>query len=594
MSQTEVNVNDYDYIVIGGGTAGTVVARRLAEAKANYSVCLLEAGPSDEDAINSHIPARFDALIKSKYDWNYDTAPQKAFHNHIMAIPRGRLLGGCSAMNGTLICRGAKADYDRIASMGNPGWSWNDMLPFFKASETFHPVKWHQADMSVHGTDGPLHTEPHPGASISEKVLQSFIDCDYDYKPDMFAQGEFEGVGHAIRTVHKGIRSTSASFVHNFPKTNLTVRTGIFVDRIILEKNNGERQYKAIGVETHDDITGEPIIFKARKEIILSAGAYNSPMILMHSGIGCKKHLAEVNTNCKVDLPGVGNNLLDHPIVYTSYQVNDPSLTFDRFVYHDPNVLTSLIQEWHENKTGFLARFPFGTFALKRIDKTIQDPIWETAKSLHTHDDQLNYDPSGQLPNQPHIEFWNTELYFGAPHIQHSDDHPVNPINGEGVFTLITLLCAAQQRGTVRLSSNDPTDKPIIDHAHLTNELDVAILAEGCRLGHEVLLKGCGTKDIISGLWPKTTPYPKDTDGWKEHVRTFSGTCFHPGGTCKMAPDNDPMGVVDNRLRVRNVAGLRVADISILPLLNSGHTQAPAYAIGEKVAHMVLQDIDSS
>jgi choline dehydrogenase-like flavoprotein len=151
-----------------------------------------------------------------------------------------------------------------------------------------------------------------------------------------------------------------------------------------------------------------------------------------------------------------------------------------------------------------------------------------------------------------------------------------------------------QARGTVRLSSNDPTSKPIIDHAHLENELDVAILAEGCRLGHEVLMKGCGTKDIIIGLWPKTTAYPNNTADWKEHVRASSGTCYHPGGTCKMAPDNDPMGVVDSRLRVRNVEGLRVADVSILPLLNNGHTQAPAYAIGEKVAHMILQDASTS
>ena len=159
---------------------------------------------------------------------------------------------------------------------------------------------------------------------------------------------------------------------------------------------------------------------------------------------------------------------------------------------------------------------------------------------------------------------------------------------------MITLLCGAQQRGTVRLSSNVPTDKPLVDHAHLSNDLDLAVLAEGCRLGHEVLMKGCGTKDIISGPWPTTAPYPKDTAGWKEHVRTFSSTCYHPGGTCKMAPDHDPMGVVDNRLRVRGVTGLRVADVSILPLLNSGHTQAPAYAIGEKVAHMVLQDANTS
>jgi choline dehydrogenase-like flavoprotein len=134
------------------------------------------------------------ALIKSVYDWNYDTIPQKACNNRIIAVPRGRVLGGCSAMNGSLLIRGAKADYDRIASMGNAGWSWDEMMPFFKASETFHPAEWFEADLSVRGTNGPLHTEPYPLAPISEKILESFIDCGYDYKPDMFVQGEFEGL----------------------------------------------------------------------------------------------------------------------------------------------------------------------------------------------------------------------------------------------------------------------------------------------------------------------------------------------------------------------------------------------------------------
>ena len=143
--------------------------------------------------MNSQIPGGFFALFKTVHDWGYETIPQKACNGRIIPASRGRILGGCSAMNGTVLVRGAKGDYNRIASMGNPGWSWDEMMPFFKASETFHPAEWHQADLSVHGTDGPLHTEPCPLAPISEKVLESFIDCGYDYKPDMFVQGEFEG-----------------------------------------------------------------------------------------------------------------------------------------------------------------------------------------------------------------------------------------------------------------------------------------------------------------------------------------------------------------------------------------------------------------
>ncbi|CAF1006393.1 unnamed protein product [Rotaria sp. Silwood1] len=170
------------------------------------------------------------------------------------------------------------------------------------------------------------------------------------------------------------------------------------------------------------------------------------------------------------------------------------------------------------------------------------------------------------------------------------DGLPYNPVNGEGIFTTVAFLCGQQARGTVRLSFKDPTSKPIIDHAYLDNDLDVAVLAEGCRLCHEIIMKGRGTKDIIVGAWPKIVPHPNDMIGWKEHVRAFASTCFHPGGTCKMAPDNDPMGVVDSRLRVRNVKGLRVADVSILPLLNNGHPQILAYAIGEKAASLILED----
>ncbi|CAF3584287.1 unnamed protein product [Rotaria sp. Silwood1] len=551
MAQTTDDVSTYDYIIIGGGTTGIVAARRLAENNANFSVCILEAGPSNEDIVNSHMPGGWILMQKTPVDWCYETVPQKGCNNRIISLPRGRLLGGCSAANGTLVTRGPKADYDRIADMGNPGWS--------------------------------------------EKILESFIDSGFDYKPDMFVQGEYEGVGHVGRTAYNGIRSTSADFINKYDKTNLIVRTGAFVDRIILEKSDEkEGEYKAVGVEAHDNTNSQPIIIKANKEIILSAGAYNSPMVLMHSGIGSEKHLNEVGIGCKINLPGVGENLQDHIIVCTSYQVNDPNLTYDRFLYHHPDGLTLAVKEWQDTKTGVMTSLPLAVMALTRIDKTIQDPAWEAAKAKQQSKNSSNSDPTGQWPNQPHIELITTQLYMGLPDFLDADGLPYNPVNGEGIFTTVAFLCGQQARGTVRLSFKDPTSKPIIDHAYLDNDLDVAVLAEGCRLCHEIIMKGRGTKDIIVGAWPKIVPHPNDMIGWKEHVRAFASTCFHPGGTCKMAPDNDPMGVVDSRLRVRNVKGLRVADVSILPILNNGHPQIFAYAIGEKVASMILQDVDVS
>ncbi|CAF1107009.1 unnamed protein product [Rotaria sp. Silwood1] len=195
MANIKDDLDIYDYIVIGGGTSGAVAARRLAEGKDHYSVCLLEAGPSHEGLDNSRMPGGTPALFQQcEMFWGYDMVPQKGCNNRVLAASRGRFLGGCSGINGTVFTRGVKADYDRVAGMGNPGWSWNDMLPHFKASETFHPAEWHQADLSAHGTSGPLHTEPHPLAPISEKILESFIDQGFEYKPDMFVQGEYEGL----------------------------------------------------------------------------------------------------------------------------------------------------------------------------------------------------------------------------------------------------------------------------------------------------------------------------------------------------------------------------------------------------------------
>ncbi|CAM4826943.1 unnamed protein product, partial [Rotaria magnacalcarata] len=257
----------------------------------------------------------------------------------------------------------------------------------------------------------------------------------------------------------------------------------------------------------------------------------------MHSGIGPLEHLVETGISCKVNLQGVGSNLQDHTIVYTAYQVNDPSLTLDPLIYYDPDALTASVQQWHETKTGPMGDCPFGPFALKRIDKTIQDPVWEAAKSEKQTDQSSECDPTGYTTYHESIDF--------------IDELPPCPVKGEAAIVLITFLCGSQSRGTVRLSSNNPTSKPIIDHAYLENDLDVAVLAEGCRIDHEIMMKGRGTKDIIVGPWPRTRSDPKDLAGWKEHVRAFANTCYHPGGTCKMAPDTDPMGVVDHRLRVR-------------------------------------------
>lgn len=391
----------------------------------------------------------------------------------------------------------------------------------------------------------------------------------------MFVTGEYEGVGHVTRTVHKGIRTTGADFVTGPSKpANLTVSPNTLVDRVVLEQRDGK--WVAVGIEVRQG-TSKPKIVKANKEIIISGGAYNSPVILMHSGIGPKSHLDQVGIQTKVDLPGVGGNLSDHLITFNFFSVKDPKMTNDHLLY-PPGAIDVALKEWMEQKSGVMSRFPFGAFAFKRMDALMKDkPEWKNAK---THG---NLDPIGQRPDQAHIEYFTTECYGGGP--QHVD----KPGEHDSAFAMITMLLGPQSRGTVRLQSSNPDDKPIIDHNYLATELDLAMLAEGTRLGHEIIMEGPTAKHI-DAAWPKLRVHPKTDTEWKEYTKQQAGTCYHPAGTCKMAPSSDPEGVVDHRLRVRNVANLRVADVSILPVLNNGHTQAPAYAIGEKVADMVLQD----
>ena len=244
------------------------------------------------------------------------------------------------------------------------------------------------------------------------------------------------------------------------------------------------------------------------------------------------------------------------------------------------------LEQWMKDKTGVLGRFPFGAFVFKRFDEELKVyPEWKEALAKSG-----GRDPMGADKGMPHIEYFWSEVYGGGP--QHADF----PTGGESAFALITLLFNPQARGSVTLQSRNPLFPPRIDHNYLASDLDLVMLAEANRFGAEVVQKGKGTHDVVAGPWPRGRTLPSDTEGWKEYVREQTGTCYHPAGTCAMGPSSKPSAtlphgaVVDDRLRVHGVTNLRVADVSILPLVNTGHTQAPAYMVGEKAAFMVAQD----
>lgn len=572
-------VEVYDYIICGGGTSGCVIAGRLAE-DLDVKVLVLEAGPDNADLENVHMAGGWSKNFDSETDWNLVTEPMKAVDNRQVKVSRGRFLGGSSGVNGTLCIRGTKQDYD---DWQLSEWTGDKMFEYMKRAETFHEKDWHKADQSVHGTSGPLHIEPHDLAPISERVKESMIDQGLPYHPDMFSTGETpHGCGDVPRTVHQGIRTTAADFItKGYKRENITIKTEVTVDRVLLDQKAEELTAYGVATITKD---GKKVEYQARKEVIVTGGAYCSPPILMRSGLGPKEQLEKHGIECLVDLPGVGGNLMDHVLCFIFYEVSEPNLTNDYLAYHD-NAIASTYKLYQEKKTGILSTFPFGIFGYARLDERLKDSeLWQNAKR------QAGRDPMGLLPNQPNIEFWNTELYGGPK--QYADF----PIDHKHVFSLCTLLFNQHSRGSVTLKSADPLENPLVDHNYLNDPLDMLVLSEGCRFANEIVMNGKGTKDVIKGSWPADLTHHTNTkrEDWESHVKQHATTCYHASGTCAMGKPEDKNAVLDGRLRVRGVRNLRVADVSSVPQVNNGHTQMVAYGIGEGAAEMIKQDAQDS
>ncbi|KAJ5948224.1 hypothetical protein N7466_001239 [Penicillium verhagenii] len=571
---TAPNDTSYDYIVCGGGTSGCVIAARLAE-NPEITILLIEAGQHSKDLENVQMAGGWSNNFDSETDWNFVTPPMKGVDNRQVKLSRGRFLGGCSGCNGTLCIRGSKQDYD---DWGLEGWGGEEFFKYMRKAETFHPKPWHKADPESHGYSGPLHTEPHDLAPISNLILQSLESQGMPLHHDMFSTGDVaQGCGHVPRTVYEGIRTTGADFVtKKNHRNNITIITGTTVDKVVFKEQDG--QSRASGVITKVD-DGTSKTFFARKEIIISGGAYCSPAVLLRSGIGPKEELEKHCIPVVVNSPGVGKNLMDHLIVFMFYETEKAGLTNDYAVYHDDN-FEHTYQLWKEKKTGFLSTFPFGIFAFARMDERLKDePLWKNAPRLPGRD------PMGLAPNQPNIEFFTTECYGGPK------QYDQFPVNHQHAFSMIAELFAPKSRGSVTLTSADPLENPVVDCNYLDDPLDMLVLSEACRFGNEVVMNGTGTKDIVKGSWPSDLKHHtyKTREEWIPYVKEHATTCYHASGTCAMGQEGNPMAVLDEKLQVRGVTGLRVADTSVMPTLHGGHTQMPAYGIGEKCADLIKE-----
>jgi choline dehydrogenase len=530
----------YDYIIIGAGSAGCVLANRLTEDP-SCTVLLLEAGGKGN--FQTSIPGAYSTLHKSAVDWAFWTEPQPHVNNRKLFVPRGKVLGGCSTTNAMAYVRGNPHDFDAWAALGNKGWSYNDVLPYFKKSE-HHEV----FAEPFHNQKGPLHVSfakcPSP---LTKNFVDACVECGIPYNEDYNGNTQF-GASLLQFTIKNNKRqSTATAFLQPaMRRSNLTVRTKALVTRILLENN------KAVGVEL---LTGRTTTEKllCKKEVIVSAGAIKSPQLLMLSGIGEETMLRQAGIEVKHHLPGVGSNLQDHVWTHVS---NVSSIATANNDIRPVNRLKGLLQYLLFNK-GPLCNSPIEANAFLQ-------PESETAR--------------------PAIQFHFAPFYIGNDY--RTDLYNINTFPRTNGFSILIILLHPESRGTISVNSNNPMTPPVIQPNFFQQEKDLSTLLSGLKKAMEVADAKAFRPYSAEGLYH---PSRQASDKvLTEHIRRSLETLYHPVGTCMMG--RGAMAVVNENLQVHGLNKLRVVDASIMPTIVSGNTNAACIMIGEKGADLIKSD----
>jgi choline dehydrogenase len=524
----------YDYVIVGAGSAGCVLANRLSEDPTTR-VLLLEAGNEDKP-LRVRAPGLYNLLWRTKYDWDLYTEPQAHVDGRRMYWPRGKLLGGTSCLNAMVYIRGHRSNYDEWRDLGNPGWGFESVLPYFKKSEAFNGPS-----SPLHGTAGPLgvSSPPHVAdvtrAFVNAASARSGAPVSADFNGE-----DQEGVGTFHHTIRDGVRACTATAFLDPARTrrNLTVVSGATALGLVMNGTHvrGVRYERA----------GKLEVANAEREVLLSAGAIGSPHLLLLSGIGPADHLQSFGIPVQADLPGVGENLQDHLLTVVQYRTlrkGSPRLSVPGLLYW--------IAEYSLTGKGSIAGSPVEAGGFVKLRPGASRP-----------DLQFHFVPFG----------------IDAPNTDEKRDPPVGRY-----FSLLPSLIYPKSRGTIRLKTSDPRAAPAIDPRYFSEPDDLETLVQGVRLSRDI----ARTAPLAEYRGEEVTPGEKATtdDQIRTNIKSRTNTIFHPVGTCKMGTDH--RAVVDSELRVRGVSGLRVVDASIMPTIVGGNTNAPTIMIAEKAADLV-------
>ncbi|MDE2004288.1 MAG: choline dehydrogenase [Betaproteobacteria bacterium] len=526
----------FDYIIVGAGSAGCVLANRLS-AGGRHSILLLEAGPPDRYPW-IHIPIGYaKTMFHPVLNWGFYTEPDPGMNGRKVYWPRGRTLGGSSAINGLISIRGQREDYDDWAAQGNPGWAWADVLPWFRRLE--HNVR---GESEYHGAEGPLWSSdigsPHP---LVEAMIAGAGELGIPRNDD-FNGARQEGAGYYQLTTREGRRcSTAVAYLRPARgRPNLRVETGAHATGVLFEGT------RAGGVRYRQDGTERRAL--ARREVILAAGALQSPQLLQLSGIGPASLLQAQGIPVIQALEGVGENLQDHLQARVIFRCTQPITTND------------LLRSWY-GKLWMGMQYAFTRSGPMAVGIN-QGGIFARAM------------PGAKRPD---VQFHFATL---------SSDMAGSPVHTFSGFTMSVCQLRPSSRGTVRIRSTDPLEPPAMRANYLSTPEDRATIVAGMKLARSLAATNA-MRPLVAGEY-RPGPAAVTDDDLLEFAKNTGGTIFHPSGTTKMGPASDPMAVVDRELRVHRIAGLRVVDCGIMPTLVSGNTNIPVVMIAERAADMIL------